>query len=379
METFETARLDRYFRTVTDALAPTGADARAVVITHMLAERPSFIRAVDRIAGVVAVLPKPKSVHRDAVHTVALSYPVDTLTRAQFTDPDTALTYLEQRAAGQPLVLLDVGGYFAPVLDELCDRFSGRIFGVVEDTENGHRRYLELGKPPCPVYSVARSPLKQPEDHLVGQSIVFSTEALMRSRGDILPGRTATVIGFGKLGSSIARTLHAKGVRVTVYDADPVRATQALAHGFHVATNRPAALATAGMVMYATGNLALRHDDFTGLPNGAYLASVTSSEDELELDALAGVSEQTQVAEHVTRYHTVGHFFYVLAGGNAVNFLHGASVGAFIFLVQAEILAAAARCAAGDIEPGYHELPEADRRRIAEIWLAHFNHQGAHR
>jgi adenosylhomocysteinase len=379
VETFEIARLDRYFRAVTETLARNVTDARSLVITHMLPERPSFVRAMDRVAGVAAVLPKPKSAHRDAIRTVGLSYPVDPLTREQFADPDTALAYLEQRAAGQPLVLLDVGGYFAGVLPKLCDRFSGRILGVVEDTENGHRRYLDLGKLPCPVYSVARSPLKQPEDNLVGQSIVFSTEALMRGRGEILPGREACVIGFGKLGSSIARTLHAKGVRVTVYDADPVRATQALAQGFHVATSRPAALARAGMVMCATGNLALRHNDFTGLANGAYLASVTSSEDELELDTLSRVYEQTPVAEHVTRYHTVGHYFYVLAGGNAVNFLHGASVGAFIFLVQAEILAAAARLAGGDIESGYHEMPDADRRRIAKIWLAHFNHSGAHR
>lgn len=235
----------------------------------------------------------------------------------------------------------------------------------VEDTENGYRRYLDLGKPPCPVYSVARSPLKQPEDHLVRQSIVFSTEALMRSRGDILPGRAAAVIGFGRLGSSIARTLHAKGVRVSVYDADPIRAAQALAQGFHV-SSRASALSRAGMVMCATGNLALRRDDFTRLANGAYLASVTSSEDELELDALTGLYEQTYVADHVTRYATMGHYFYVLAGGNAVNFLHGASVGAFIFLVQAEILAAVARLVSDDVEPGYHEVPEADRRLIAQ-------------
>lgn len=55
----------------------------------------------------------------------------------------------------------------------------------------------------------------------------------------------------------------------------------------------------------------------------------------------------------------MGHYFYMLAGGNAVNFLHGASVGAFIFLVQAEILAATSRLTAGDCEPGYHEVPAA--------------------
>jgi hypothetical protein len=73
------------------------------------------------------------------------------------------------------------------------------------------------------------------------------------------------------------------------------------------------------------------------------------------------VYEATPVADQSTRYHTVGHYFYVLACGNAVNFLHGASVGAFIFLVQAEILAAASRLTAGNCEPGYHEVPDADR------------------
>ncbi len=334
----------------------------------------------EPVAFAIGVVRRPRSVaDRDAVRLTGLSYPVDPLSREQFADPVSTVAYLERRAAGKSVVLLDVGGYFASVLAELCSRFSGRILGVVEDTENGYRRYLGLGKPPCPVFSVARSPLKQPEDHLVGQSIVFSAEALIRGRGDILPGRAATVIGFGKLGSSIARTLHAKGVLVTIYDADPVRAAQALAHGFHVAPTLPAAPATAGIVMCATGNLALRNDDLARLANGAYLASVTSSEDEVELDALAGVYQQTQVAEHITRYHTVGHYFYVLASGNAVNFVHGASVGAFIFLVQAEILAATARLTAADTEPGYHEVPIADRRRIAEIWLAHFNFPGTHR
>lgn len=135
-------------------------------------------------------------------------------------------------------MLLDVGGYFAATLIDVCARFSGEIVGVVEGTENGFRRYLDLEKPPCPIFSVARSPLKRPEDYLVGQSIVFSTEALMRSRGDILHGREACVIGFGKLGSSIARTLHTKNVRVTVYDDDPIRMAQVMSQGFRVADSR---------------------------------------------------------------------------------------------------------------------------------------------
>lgn len=376
MEHFEVARLDRYFQQITEYFPATGPAPVSLVITHLLPDRPSLLRAIGRLSEIQAVLPKPRSVHLPTARAVERAHPVDALSRQRFGDAELTLSYLEERAAGRPVVLLDVGGYFARVLPEVCQRFSGHILGVVEDTENGHRRYLDLVKPPCPVYSVARSPLKQPEDHLVGQSIVFSTEALMRSRGDILIGRTATVIGFGKLGSSIAETLRAKGVRVSVFDLDPIRAAQAMARGFHVTRSREQALRTAGVVMCATGNLSLRHSDLASLANGAYLASVTSSDDEIELDGLDGWYTRTPVTDHITRFDTIGHSFYVLADGNAVNFLHGASVGAFIFLVQGEILAALARLTGGDLEPGYHEVPDEDRRLIASTWLTHFNAEG---
>ena len=137
--------------------------------------------------------------------------------------------------------------------------------------------------------------------------------------------------------------LHAKHVQVTVFDTDPVRMAQALVQGFRTATSRSEALRGAGVVICATGNLALHADDFAGLSNGAYVASVTSSDDELELAGLDGLYACQQVQRHITRYTATGHYFYVLNDGNAVNFLHGACVGSFIYLLQAEILAVCQR------------------------------------
>ncbi|WP_030608120.1 adenosylhomocysteinase [Streptomyces achromogenes] len=372
MEAGERARLEAYFARIASHFSPPERPA-AFLITHLLPERPAFVRGVACVTDLRAVLPKPKSVHAEAQREIERNGHVcDKLSRELFAEPDRAVRYLETRAAGRAVVLLDVGGYFAPSIEEVCSRFSGRIFGVVEDTENGHRRYAELGQLPCPVLSVARSPLKEPEDFLVGQSVVFSTEVLMRSRGDILHGRTALVIGFGKLGSSIARLLHAKGVRVTVYDVDPVRRTQALSQGFAVARALANGLEDAGLVLCATGALSLRGEDFGRLRNGAYVATVTSSEDELELAGLTDAYERTQVGPHITRYLTTGHYFYLLNGGNAVNFLHGASVGPFIFLVQAEIIAASAMLAGGGLDPGMHEIGPADRATIAATWLDYF-------
>ncbi|MFJ6760213.1 adenosylhomocysteinase [Streptomyces sp. NPDC091273] len=372
METHERARLDAYFAKVAAQFAPDEPTA-SLLVTHLLPERPAFVRAVAQMTALKAVLPKPKSITAAAQREVEHTVPVDALTRELFTDPDTALDYLESRAASEALTLLDVGGYFAPTLETVHSRFTGRLAGVIEDTENGHRRYEDLDKLPCPVISVARSPLKDPEDFLVGQSVVFSTEAVMRGRGDILHGRPALVIGFGKLGSSIARLLHAKGVQVTVFDIDPVRRTQALSQGFTVARDRESALTGAGLVLCATGSISLRGEDFAHLRNGTYVATVTSSEDELELRSLPDVYTRTTVGEHVTRYQTTGHYFYLANGGNAVNFIHGASVGPFIFLVQAEILAAIRMLTRGDLAPGIHEVPAVDRAAIAATWLNYFN------
>ncbi|WP_017623710.1 NAD(P)-dependent oxidoreductase [Nocardiopsis chromatogenes] len=372
LEDFERNRIASYFSRVVDQIAPE-TRLSTIAITHLLSGRPVFLRAIASMSHLRAVLPKPKSVAADALTEAASHWQVDKLDRRKLATPDEALAYLESRAAGERLVLLDVGGYFAPALPELCDRFSGEIVGIVEDTENGHRRYLDYDKPPCPVYSVARSPLKVPEDYLVGQSVVFSTEALIRARGDILYERVAAVLGFGKLGSSVARMLHARGVQVVVYDIDPVKRAQALAQGFSTSATLGQALAGSGIVVCATGNLALKADDFARVANGAYIASVTSSDDELELDALDSLYAREDVGEAITRYAHTGHFFYVLNDGNAVNFLHGASVGAFIFLVQAEIIAAAAQLMHAPREGAHYELPTGVREQVAATWLDYFN------
>lgn len=374
LEDFERNRVASYFNRIATQVKPATSRVSIVAITHLLPERPVFLRAIAAMSNLRAVLPKPKTIDKNALNETTSLWQVDNLDRDKMANVDGLVSYLEDRAAGEQLVLLDVGGYFASALADVCVRFSGEILGVVEDTENGHRRYLDYSdKPPCPIYSVARSPLKDPEDYLVGQSVVFSTEALIRARGDILYGRVAAVLGFGKLGSSVARMLHARGVRVTVYDVDPVKRTQALAQGFHTASSLSDVLAGAGIVVCATGNLALKADDFARVPNGSYVASVTSSDDELELEALDALYVREFVGKNITRYARTGHYFYVLNDGNAVNFIHGASVGAFIFLVRAEIIAAAARLAAEPQEPGVYELPHETREQIASTWLDYFN------
>jgi len=63
----------------------------------------------------------------------------------------------------------------------------------------------------------------------------------------------------------------------------------------------------------------------------------------------------------------------VLNDSNAVNFLHGVSVDTFIFLVQAEIIAATAQLMHTPHEGAHHELPTEVRKQDAATWFDHFN------
>jgi adenosylhomocysteinase len=91
------------------------------------------------------------------------------------------------------------------------------------------------------------------------------------------------------------------------------------------------------------------------------------------LAGLPDIYTRTMVGAHLTRYQTTGHYFYLANGGNAVNFLHGASVGPFIHLVQAEILAGIRMLSRHGLAPGLHEVSTTDRAAIAATWLDYFN------
>ena len=374
MDTLSQRRIQRFFDQVVGTLPP-GRSRCSVVVTHVLEDRPFFLAALDSIAPIKLLLPKPNSVHLDTRDILSNLYFIEVLQRQKFAKAEEVVGLFESIAPSCDIVLLDVGGYFAPTLCSVVEKYSGRIIAVIEDTENGVRRYETQGNPPVPLYSVARSPLKKPEDFLVVQSIVFSAEALLREQGDILNGRKACVVGYGRLGRSIASVLHAKSVRTVIYDTDPVALVEAFSHGFEIARSVREGLDQADLVLCATGNVALRAEDYSHVNNGAYIATVTSSDDELDLTGIERFYQTKKLGDRCTLYSTPGHYFYLLNEGNAVNFVHGAVVGPFIQLVQAEILACVEHsCSEPHMHPGFVSLPNDTRRTIASRWMECFAH-----
>ncbi|MFI6769608.1 hypothetical protein [Streptomyces sp. NPDC050355] len=80
MESFERARLEAYFAKIATQFAPTN-QVTSFLVTHLLPERPGFVRAVAAMSRLRAVLPKPKSITPAAQREVEQTIPVDTLSR----------------------------------------------------------------------------------------------------------------------------------------------------------------------------------------------------------------------------------------------------------------------------------------------------------
>src|SRR2546429_4933084 len=129
VEAPERSVVEHYFHDIVDRF-PVQRKLSSFLVTHLLPDRPWFIGALATLTAIRAVLPKPKSVTGETLRQVRDSYICDDLSRERFQDPDWVVEYFEKRAAGEAVVLLDVGGYFAPTLHLLCARFSGQIVGV---------------------------------------------------------------------------------------------------------------------------------------------------------------------------------------------------------------------------------------------------------
>ncbi len=143
-------------------------------------------------------------------------------------------------AAGDRCLLIEDGGYLAPVMQEallqghtvaqfaaslghacadrrpLAGLLGGRLGATVEHTRNGFDRLAEVaarhGRLALPSYSIAISHVKRSvESREVAASILNAVETVLNADGRVLARRHVLVLGcHGAIGKEIVRALHAR-------------------------------------------------------------------------------------------------------------------------------------------------------------------------
>lgn len=365
-----------FFTSIIDPVRYKNIDS-VLIVMHANVEFGNFLVALGSVLRIAGIIPKASSKNFANIDVLKRCYPVfDIDRRTIIASPDKFINTIDSLTKNERFAIIDMGGYFSHVALDLAKKFDKQIVGIVEDTENGHQKYEALlGQKNSldnlvPVISVARSSLKEPEDALVGQAIVFSAEAMMRSHGLILLGKRVGVIGFGKIGRSIAFSLLSRGSRVDVFDSNPILITSALSLGFHT-SSRSDFLRSVDILFCATGNKSLSSTDEVYFKNGLHIFCATSADDELSVCLRYKIDATSLLArKHTSKIFLKNKYIYIHNKGNSVNFVHGAVVDRFIELVQGEII-----YSMGSLHDAPRNtisyLPDRDKKFIAEKWISH--------
>lgn len=344
---------------------------RFIILTHLLPDRPELLSVLSTIAPISLIIAIPYSLDTNTLDSLQNDYLILTPTLDELFNPDYLSSVLANELEKGPRILLEIGGYFAFILQTIPLHIRNNLLGVIEDTEAGHRQYQQTSELPFPVISVARSTLKATEDFLVGNSCLFSTEKLLRQAGFLIEGKKSLVLGYGKVGRGLADALSRRDCPVSVYDIDPIRRILALSEGFHI-PEKSVAIQNAEIIFGTTGENSLSSYDITRVKNGSILVSCSSKNHEFDLNFLEKNYNKEEVFPHFERYRNKNHTFYILSKGTPINFIDGAVIGPILALTQAEMILAIRKLLLEERKSGIFELCEEERQMLATLWLKHF-------
>jgi adenosylhomocysteinase len=371
----------RGFMPATAALAEelrAGGGVRGVRIgvSDVLEPKTATVALVLAEAGAEVVVTSAGRNTDDAVAAALAHAGIPVYARASdrgAQDRENALALLDHR----PQIIVDDGASTIRLAHTDRADLVGEMIGATEQTTSGVRPLREMhrqGALRIPVVAANDARTKSLFDnaHGTGQAVVFAVADLV---GESLAGRSVVVVGFGRVGSGVARHAAALGARVTVTETDPVAALQAAFAGYAVAA-LPDAARTADVVISTTGvghTIDVEHLEL--LPEGAVVAVGGGVAQEIALAdaARAGAEETARIGDVSVLRMTSGRSIRVLDDGNCINV--SAAEGNPVQIMDLSFgvqLASVAHLIAEPLAPGVHTLPRAADDRVAAAALASF-------
>jgi adenosylhomocysteinase len=203
-------------------------------------------------------------------------------------------------------------------------RVAEEIKGVTEETTTGvHRLYqmAEAGTLLFPAINVNDAVTKSKFDNLYGcrHSLV---DGINRAVDLMLAGKQAVICGYGDVGKGSAESLRAQGARVTVTEADPICALQALMEGYDV-QRLDDVIETADVIITATGNRDIvTLDQMRRMKHNAVLGNIGHFDNEIDMAGLIAADdvERINIKPQVDQWvFPDGKAIVVLSEGRLLN------------------------------------------------------------
>lgn len=107
-----------------------------IVVAHMIPDVIEYLQALSKTSSLRGVIAKPRSIDPSVIERLKADG-FEIVRHAR--DSHTLRNYLDCKIAesASPVVLMDVGGWFTPLVSDFAKIHGERLLGVIEDTENG--------------------------------------------------------------------------------------------------------------------------------------------------------------------------------------------------------------------------------------------------
>ena len=352
------------------------AGVRMAGCLHVTTETANLALALrDGGAELRLCASNPLSTQDDVAAALVGEYGVSVFAR-RGEDNDTYYRHIHQALDHAPQVTMDDGADLVATIHQERRELLAGVAGGTEETTTGVIRLKAMaadGALGYPIAAVNESNTKHLFDNRfgTGQSTV---DGIVRATNVLLAGKTFVVAGYGWCGRGLASRARGLGAHVVVTEVDPVRALEAVMEGFSVMPMAEAA-PIGDFFVTVTGDChVIDGAALERMQDGAILANSGHFDNEIDLEALEGMSEgKRRVREHVEEYRMGdGRALYLLGEGRLINLAaaegHPASVMDMSFANQAlgtEWLVANE----ASLDNQVHELPDAIDEEIARLKL----------
>ncbi|MBS0656324.1 MAG: hypothetical protein JSR46_11150 [Verrucomicrobia bacterium] len=348
----------------------TDSGHNCVLITHVLSTSASYIRLVNEVFPVALVIAIPYSADLKTLHSLQASgirtFLPSSIEEAFLQAGPLVKEILESDPT--PLIVQEVGGYLAGYTDRLS--CYAHFKGIVEDTNNGHWRYKQAGSHKVPIVSMAQSPIKDIEDTVIGDSVIYSTERIFREEFNaVLQGVRSAVIGYGKIGTSTSIALRGRESPVTVYDIDPTKCIRARFEGLRIAPLKQL-LAESELIVGCTGKTSVRAEEIPYIQDNAVLVSASAKNEEFDLTAFEKHCYREEISQEVWKYtKTDGSSFYLLNRGTPVNFRDRSVLGNVLDMIYSELFLCICLLSEKKMPLCIQHSPTEIHSEVAKTWL----------
>jgi len=275
---------------------------------------------------------------------------------------------------GKKLIIVEVGGYAVPILHQKFSNFTEYCAGAIEETKQGLWRDMNLPEIKIPIFQIADTRFKKLESLQVGDAVVEALGMALRSKGVSLAGKKVCVLGYGWIGSAISQILRNRRAIIYCYDSDPIQNIKAYLAGFNIGPKK-LLLTTADIVIGATGQTSLDANDIIDLKDGAYLASASSRDIELDLKGIKNIISSTKdISKNIKELKLKNkRSIYIIGSGFPINFLLEKSVSYEVMdLIFSCALICISKLCLNSYDPKIYVISEEEERKIAELWVDYY-------